>query len=499
MKPPGQPGLSKSTYLMGRQCSKLLWFRYNAKDQIPAPDEAQQAVFDQGTEVGELAQQLFPGGIVVAPGIINPSEVVAATQKAIQSRQPLYEAAFSYHGGYARADILVPVAGNAWDLVEVKSTTSLKEEVHLPDIAFQAFVLTGAGIKLRKCFLAHINGEFVRHGQVDPEKFFTLEDVTKPVSALSRDIEEQIDAMQRVIGAKSHPEIQIGPHCDSPYSCALHDHCWSFLPEASVFTLYRGGAKCFTLLQQGIQKLADIPADVTLTDNQAIQRSTLLAGQPHIDRPALAAFLGQLEYPVSYLDFETIGTAIPLFDGVKPYQQVPFQYSLHIVRQPGADPEHHGFLADGKEDPRHKFMQHLREILPAVGSVVAYNAGFETSRLKECCELLPEFKPWLRKVTPRIVDLLLPFRGFRYHHPDQNGSNSMKAVLPALTGKGYEKLAIQEGGAASREFFRVTFGDMTAAERRRVRKALEEYCGLDTLGMVQIVDQLKRLTTKQLN
>jgi hypothetical protein len=138
-------------------------------------------------------------------------------------------------------------------------------------------------------------------------------------------------------------------------------------------------------------------------------------------------------------------------------------------------------------------MCHLRNDLPDTGSVVAYNAGFETSRLKECCELLPEFKPWLRKVTPRIVDLLLPFRGFRYHHPDQNGSNSMKAVLPALTGKGYEHLTIQEGNAASREFLRVTFGDVTAAERCRVRKALKEYCGLDTLGMMQIVDQLKEL------
>jgi hypothetical protein len=490
-----QLGLSKSTFLMGRQCSKLLWFRYNAKDQIPAPDEAQQAVFDQGTEVGELAQQLFPGGTVVAPGIITPDEVIAATQKAIQTRRPLYEAAFVFYGGYARTDILVPVAGGAWDLVEVKSTTSLKEEVHLPDIAFQAFVLTGAGIKLRKCFLAHINNEFVRHGPIDPQKVFTLEDVTKPVSALSRDIEEQIDAMQHVIGAKSHPEIQIGPHCDNPYTCALHDHCWSFLPEASVFTLYRGGAKSFTLLQQGIQKLADIPADVTLTDNQAIQRAALLAGKPHIDRDALAAFLGQLEYPVSYLDFETIGTAIPLFDGVKPYQQVPFQYSLHIVRQPGAKSrfDHRQFLAEGTADPRPEFMRQLRADLPETGSVVAYNAGFETGRLKECCELLPEYKPWLRKVTPRIVDLLLPFRGFRYHHPNQNGSNSMKAVLPALTGQGYEKLAIQEGGAASREFLRVTYGQVTSAERRRVRRDLEEYCGLDTLGMVQIVDKIKHL------
>lgn len=484
---------------MGRQCSKLLWFRYNAKDQIPAPDEATQAVFDQGTEVGELAQQIFPGGIEIdtAPGDFDGA--IRLTQETLKHRRPIYEATFSFGGGYARADILVPVAGGAWDLVEVKSTTSLKDEVHLPDIAFQAFVLTGAGIKLRKCFLAHINNEFVRHGPIDPQKFFTLADVTQPVSALSRDIADQIDAMQRVIGAKSHPEIQIGPHCDNPYTCALHDRCWSFLPEASVFTLYRGGQKAFKLLEQGIQKLAEIPADVELTDNQSIQRAAVLAGQPHIDRHALAAFLSQLEYPVSYLDFETIGTAIPLFDGVSPYQQVPFQYSLHIVRQPGAAPEHFSHLAVGPADPRPEFMRQLRNDLPDTGSVVTYNASFETSRLNECCELLPEYKPWLSKVKPRIVDLLLPFRGFRYHHPDQHGSNSMKAVLPALTGGGYDHLTIQEGGTASREFLRVIFGEVPAAERLRVRKDLEAYCALDTLGMVQIVDKLKCLVNNPLD
>ncbi len=497
MPPSRQPFISKSTFLMGRQCSKLLWFRYNAKDQIPAPDEATQAVFDQSTEVGELARQLFPGGTVVAPGIVAPNEVIAATQKAIQSRRPLYEAAFAFQGGYARADILVPVAGNAWDLVEVKSTTSLKEEIHLPDLAFQAFVLTGAGIKLRKCFLARIKGEFVRRGPIDPQKFFTLEDVTRPVSTLSREAEEQIAAMQRVIGALSHPEIQIGPHCDDPYVCPLQDRCWSFLPEASVFTLYRGGAKAFALLKRGIQRLEEIPADVALTDNQAIQRTALATGKPHIDRPALAAFLGQLEYPVSFLDFETFGTAIPLLDDASPHQQIPFQFSLHILPSASAKPEHHSFLAEGRADPRPEFMRQLRTILPDAGSVVTYNASFETGRLKECCELLPEFKPWLRKVTPRIVDLLLPFRGFRYYHPQQHGSASMKAVLPALTGKGYDHLAIQEGAAASREFLRVTHGQATTAERRRVRRELEEYCALDTLGMVQIVDELKRLTAQE--
>jgi len=479
--------------MMGRQCSKLLWFRYNAKDQIPAPDESQQAVFDQGHEVGELAKQLFPGGIEIdtEPGDFDGA--IRRTTEALNQRRPIYEATFSFGGGYARADILVPVADDAWNLVEVKSTTSLKEEVHLPDIAFQAFVLTGAGIKLRQCFLAHINNEFVRQGPIDPQKFFTLADVTQPVSAMTGDIADQINAMQRVIGAKSHPEIPIGPQCDNPYTCALHDRCWSFLPETSVFTLYRAGQKAFNLLQRGIQKIADIPADVELTDNQSIQRAAVLAGQPHLDRPALAAFLSQLEYPVSYLDFETIGTAIPLFDGASPYQQIPFQYSLHIIRKPGAAPEHVSHLADGTADPRPEFMRQLVKDLPATGSVVTYNASFETSRLKECCELQPEFKPWLRKVTPRGVDLLLPFRGFRYYHPDQHGSASMKAVLPALTGSGYDHLTIQEGGAASREFLRVTFGNVPDAERIHVRQALEEYCGLDTLGMVQLVDQLKRL------
>jgi hypothetical protein len=493
MPPANPPGLSKSTFLMGRQCPKLLWFRYNAKDRIPAPDEATQAVFQQGTEVGELAHQLFPGGTVVAPGIVAPDEVIAETRKALPARRPLYEAAFAFHGGYARADILVPVAGNAWDLVEVKSTTQLKEEVHLPDLAFQSFVLTGAGLKLRKCFLAHINHQFVRRGPIDPRKFFTLEEVTRPVSAMSGEIEEQIDAMLRVIGARSHPGIGIGPHCDAPYTCPLHDHCWSFLPAASVFTLYRGGAKSFALLQQGIQRLDRIPAGVALTESQAIQRAALLAGKPHVDRPALAAFLSQLEHPVSYLDFETFGTAIPLFDDSRPFQQIPFQFSLHLVRSAGAKPEHRSFLAGGAADPRPEFMRRLRAALPDTGSIVTYNAAFETGRLQECSELLPEFKPWFRKVTPRIVDLLSPFRGFRYYHPLQHGSASMKAVLPALTGKGYGHLAIQEGGAASREFLRVTYGPVPDAERRRVRKELEAYCGLDTFGMIQIVNRLQAL------
>lgn len=480
-----QVSISKSKYLSGLQCHKLLWFYYHAKDEIPAPDAAQQAIFDQGQDVGALAKKMFPDGVEIGAPITDLAETIRLSNNALKLRKTLFEAAFSANGCYARVDILSPAKGNAWDIIEVKSATSLKE-VNLADIAFQAWVLAKAGLKVRRCVLCYVNNDFVRNGEIDLKQLFTLADITPQVAGLTRHVEEQVGEMFKTIRRQHAPEIQIGPHCSKPYTCPLHGHCWSFLPDASVFTLYRGGKKSYTLLKQGIHHLEAIPAEFKLTPNQQIQRRTLRTGAPHVDRPAIAAFLKQLIYPISYLDFETFATAIPMFDYTRPYQQVPFQFSLYVVHSKNAQPEHCSFLAEGTADPRPTFMLRLREALPETGSVVTYNASFEKKRLKECAELLPEFKPWVSKVTPRIVDLLLPFRGFRYYHPQQHGSASMKAVLPALTGKGYEHLAIQEGGAASREFLRVTHGQVTAAERRRVRQHLEAYCALDTMGMVAI-------------
>jgi len=205
--------------------------------------------------------------------------------------------------------------------------------------------------------------------------------------------------------------------------------------------------------------------------------------------------LRQTQLPGSCLglDFETIGTAIPLFDGVRPYQQVPFQFSVHIVRAQGAEPEHHSFLADGTGDPRLALMRQLIECIDNQGSILAYNADFEKSRVRECCAVLPEFATWFAQLESRFVDLLKPFRAFNYYHPQQCGSNSMKAVLPALTARSYESLEIRDGGAANREFLRVNFGDVTDQERQRVRQNLVNYCGQDTEGMLWILAELGRI------
>jgi len=477
------PYISKSKYLQEQQCSKLLWSAYNAKHLFPDVDAALQAVFDQGHEVGSLAKRMFPNGIEIKTDPADFEGAIRLTQEALLLRRPIFEAAVSANGGFARADILNPIGEHGWEIIEVKSTTGVKD-IHIPDLAFQAWVFTEAGIEIRRCVLCHINNAFVRHGEIDPQQFFTLRDVTAAVAENSRHTEEHVGQMGEIIRSATCPEIQIGNHCDSPYTCSLHDHCWSFLPARNVLDLYRETkSRGMDLLKRGVLRIADIPDDYPLSDKQTIQRLTAISGKPHANRSQIETFLNTLEYPLHFLDFETFSTAIPMFDGTRPYEQIPFQFSLHIVREVGATPEHRKFLADGRNDPRSEFMRHLKSAVEPSGSILVFNASFEKGRLKECAEALPENESWVEAVNRRVVDLLIPFKRFNFYHPDQCGSASMKLVLPALTGKDCKSLDIQEGNTASREFIRVTFTDVTALERQRVRLALDQYCGQDTEGI----------------
>ena len=482
--------ISKSKYLAGLQCSKLLWYYYNQKKSIPLPDAAQQAIFDQGHEVGELAKSLFPEGIDVAKGTFEIKPVLEDSASAIRQRKPLFEAAFAFKNAYARADILVPVGKGKWDVIEVKSSTQAKTE-HLQDLALQTYVYEGAGIPIRKCFLLHINNEYVRRGKIDPAKLFKKVDLTEEVRELVLpEVPKQLSRMQGVITLKTAPDIAIGPHCGSPYGCPLQDLCWDFLPKHSVMTLARIGQKGFDLLARNILKIVDIPPSVDLSALQQIQVDAVRSRKSHVNRGGIARFLKELEYPLTFLDFETFSTAIPLFDKVRPYQHVPFQVSIHVVSRKGAQLKHHEILSEGFTDPRFEILEFLKNKLGASGSIVAYNAAYEKRILKELGAEFPAYGAWWRTIEPRFIDLMKPFRSFHYYHPRQEGSASIKSVLPALTGTGYEGMEIADGGTAALEYFRVTFGKVSQAERARVRKNLKEYCSLDTRAMIEIVQAL---------
>ncbi len=489
-KPP--PFLSKSKYSEGLQCPKLLWYEYNRRQDMPKVDALKQAIFDQGKRVGEWAQKLFPEGIRLERHRI-PEKHAEQSLKFLKLRKPLFEGGFVYRRAYALADILVPVGRNGWNLIEVKSSTGIKDE-HLVDVAFQKYTYEGAGIKIRRCYLMYIDNQYVRRGKVEPEKLFLKEDITEEVNKLRTDIEKDVDVMLKVIAAKNMPDVGVGPHCNKPYTCPLKDICWGFLPDKGHVFMLSGGKKlAFEFMKRGILKIADISDDFGLKHKQVIQVSSHKAQEPYIDKEAIKEFMGSLKYPIYFLDFETIGPAIPVYELSRPYENIMFQYSLHVVKNKGAEAVHHSYLAPGNKDPRPETLKQLKNLLGDSGSIVAYNADFEIGVLRGAVEIYPEFSSWFNNIEGRFVDLLKPFRNFFYYHPAQGGSASLKKVLPAITDFAYKDMEIANGAIASHEYCRVTFNkDVGEEERRRVRVALKEYCHLDTMGMIEIVEVLRQ-------
>jgi hypothetical protein len=492
-----KPGLSisKSKFLLGLQCPKLLWVSYNDKKLLPPVGADTQAIFDQGHEVGLLAQKLFPGGVAVG-GDISIDAVVAETHRLLQNRTTLFEAGFTFNRGFARLDVLEPNRDGSWNIIEVKSGTKV-EEVHVIDVAFQRYCCEGAGLRIRRCTLLHIDNTYVLQGAVDPAGLFAAEDITAAVTARLPEMESRLKEMLRTIELRARPDVEIGPHCQSPYGCPLIPVCWEPVQRvaSNVFTLTRISGKAWDLYGRGIIDTADIPADFKLTENQRIQQRVEHDTKPHVDKRAVTELLGRLRYPLFLLDFETFGAAVPRANGTRPYQQVPFQFSLHVVPSLDAAPEHHSWIWDGQGDPRKELLERLSVLLGESGSIVAYNAGFEMGRLTEAVAAHTTYKGWLAAIRERVVDLLVPFRSFDVYLPGQHGSASLKSVLPALTGRDYSSLDIQDGGQASRAFMEAIYGPASREDRARARQDLEAYCGQDTEAMLDIIRELTRMAS----
>jgi hypothetical protein len=474
----------------GLQCLKYLWISLNQPKLLAGPDAATQHVFDQGHLVGELAKRVFPDGINVPPDDFMGN--IRQTRELMKKRRTIFEAGITTGRLYSRLDILKPAGEDAWDIVEVKSSTKVKD-VDIEDVAFQRYCCRLGGVEIRNCFLMHIDNTYVRHGEIKPDKLFIIEDITEQVAETARTVPDKVAAMLEAIEKKECPEVPIGRQCDNPYEC-LVEGCKEFLPEDNVLELYRGGQRAYELINDGIFAICEIPDDFKLSGIQEIQRSCISSGQPHVDPAQIQGFLDSLKYPHYYFDFETFSAAVPPFDGTRPYQNIPFQFSLHVVKDPRAKPEHFSYLASGMADPRPGLLIVLKKWLGRSGSIIVYNQAFEKRVLEELAEAFPEYADWVKGVTSRFVDLLIPFRNFWYYHPAQRGSASLKYVMPALTGRGYEGLGIANGEIASLEFYRVTYTDVPEAERRRVRRDLETYCGQDTEGMIWIINALGELT-----
>ena len=243
--------LTKTRFMSGLQCPKLLWFAYNQKEKIPPIDSVTHAIFAQGIQIGTIAHQLFANGFKLTRNP-TPSLHMEQSVEALKTIKPLFEPGFIFGNTYALADILNPVDEDVWDLIEVKSSTQVKDEYY-EDVAFQKYVYEGAGIKINRCYLWHIDNQYVRHGDLNPSELFAKVDISEQVLELQSTLTNKIENMLAVISNSEIPDIKIGEQCDAPYECGLKYICWDFLPQKdSVFSLTRGKKLAFSLLDSNV-------------------------------------------------------------------------------------------------------------------------------------------------------------------------------------------------------------------------------------------------------
>jgi hypothetical protein len=485
-----QPGktivyLSKSQYLRGLQCHRALWLYRHRRELMAAVDSNREALFATGHEVGELAKSRFPGGVEIEFDGRDFDGMCARTAALIeQGVEVIYEATFRSDGLLAMADILQR-NGDRWDFYEVKSSTRVKP-YHLDDAAIQWHILS-TQLTPGRAHIVHINNRYRRGDELDLEQLFQIEDVTAKVLQKQARLQTSVRAMRTMLD-DAEPDIAIGMHCNNPFECDFKAHCWKAVPAQSVFNLYQLSAeRKFELFHQGLVRYQDL-REIELSPTQALQLSTATSGHIHIERERIANFIDAAVFPIHFLDFETLQHAVPRFAGQRPYQQIPFQYSLHILQSDGRL-EHHEYLADENCDPRPSLGAQLARDLEPGGSIVAYSKSTEIAALNMLASHCPGQAPALRACIDRFIDLLTPFRGLMYYHPDFNGDFSIKSILPAMFPNAenldYTRLEIQDGRAAMTRYAGLAqIAD--PGQRQRSRDALLAYCRLDTFAMVKI-------------
>ena len=477
-------GLSKSRILLHQQCPKRLWLE-KLRPDLAEVDAGSAATMAAGHEVGDIARQLFPGGILIDAEDLGQAVRDTRDVLASQPGKPVYEATFQHEGVLVRADILLPERGQSHSLIEVKSATSVKD-YYLHDVAIQTAVTEAAGIKLKRIELAHIDNTFVYSGNGNYQGLLKRVDLTDRIQSLKPQVVTWVQAARETLSGPE-PEIAPGHQCNSPYACPFQGYCSPRDPDAfPVELLPRISEKAITLLKsRGYSDIRKIPGGVLENEKHEMVRRATRTGRRVFNFDATHDFMDQLGYPRYFMDFETINPAVPIWKGSRPYQQIPFQWSCHIQGKSG-DLRQEAYLATGETDPRREFAESLIAAVRSRGPILVYNAAFEASRLRELADHMPDLADALLGIVDRIVDLL-PVARDHYYHPEMRGSWSIKAVLPTIAPElDYGNLAVADGGMAQEAFYEILNPETGVNRKEELRSQLLEYCGRDTLAMVRL-------------
>jgi len=474
--------LSKSKIIAHRQCPKRLWLQINRPDLIQVSSTTQVRL-DEGNKVGDIARHNYPGGVLI--DTLKRTEAIDQTKEAIAKHQTIFEGAFFEQDVIIRADLLFPEK-EGYRLVEVKSSTGVKS-YHVEDVTIQSWVMDKAGCAPSSMALAYIDNQFVYQGDGNYKGLFIEADLSSQVKPSIAHVQSWVDAAKKTVASPLEPKITPGEQCTNPFTCDFIDYCSP--PEVGVEypveILPYGKEIAAELRSEGYQDLRDVPAERLTNPKHLRVHSVSRSGQAILD-PQAVDQIQALPYPRYYLDFETIGFAVPIWSGTRPYMQLPFQWSCHIEQSDGSI-SHKEFLDISGNDPREMFAKTLIEAVSTNGPVVVYNAGFEGARIKELAEAIPKLSTELLAISERFFDLL-PLARSHYYHPNMKGSWSIKAVLPTIAPElDYANLEVSNGGMAQEAYKEVIHTQTTLERKEKVRHAMLKYCEQDTIAMVRIM------------
>ena len=493
--------LSKSLYTKGLQCHKALWLKKYNKTVLTPPDAATMARFKEGNVVGDLACDLFPGGREIPFKGTTFSQKIALTQEWLdEGLNDIYEATFEYDGVLVMVDVLHKKSNGSFEIYEVKSSTEAKD-IFRHDASIQYYVLNGLGYDVSDVYITILNTDYIRDDELDVQQLFIHVKVTDDVLALQGDIPATLGKFRETLTDRvNEPDIDIGRHCKKPYPCDALDYCWKKqrnIPEYSVFDIFQmnQNPKSVQLYKDGIVAVEDIPDDMKLTDIQQYKVDVWKAQEAVINKDAIKSFVDSINYPIYHFDFETLGPAIPSFEGMKPYEKYPFQYSLHIEQEDGSL-EHKEYLAIPGQDPREEIVKRMVEDIPTDACVMAFNISFEKSIIRTLANNYPAHKTHLMNIHDNFIDLEIPFQNGDYWMPSMQGHYGLKYALPATVPEmkeAYPDLDSVHNGTDAMAMFKKLGEATDFDEIAKIKSALLEYCKLDTYAMVKILNNLKVL------
>lgn len=483
--------LSKSKYCRAKQCNKMLWMdTYKIEEKVQT---ANDAVLKNGTAVGEIAKGIF-GKYVNIEFNKDLTQMVFDTEEALNQKSKIItEASFIYQNNFCSVDILKNDIDGV-EIYEVKSSTSIKD-IYLDDASYQYYILKNLGYNVKKVCIVYINKKYVRYGNLELNKLFNIQDITEIANSKLDEIANKIKQVNDFMDKhdeNNEPDESIGMYCMKPYKCEYWEYCTRNLPKPNVFDIY-GSMRVkdkFKKYNEGKISFEDLQYEKLNSRYLEQIDYEINNRQPKIEIEPIIELLNSLKYPLYFIDFETFQLAIPEYDGTKPYQQLSFQYSLHIVKEEGAEIQHKEFLAeiDDKDFLRH-FAESMIKDIDKDGSVIVYNKGFEHSRINELAKLYPDLKDELLRINNNIVDFLPPFKKRQFYMREMQGSASIKKVLPALYPNDpeldYHNLPVVHNGEEASDIF-LSLKGKTKEEQKELRKGLMLYCELDTWAMVKI-------------